>query len=311
MAEAKARRHNVRLEQKQEEINCLASDSMAAEKTTKFSHVHEYLDFYQLFNVFISEFREKLLCDSIEYENNHVQSSLLNGSRGRHQCEYMLKHEKLSLGMIRITRGSEFSNQEMAVIEAMLAGLVLPLRNVLHQQQAFQLAQGDKLTTPENGSYYQDAFDLEIMRPNRNKNPCSLIMLNLDEINSINTNYGHQAGEALLHEVADRISSKSRSNDVVCRVGGNIFLIFLANTGKAEASIVAERIKGFVLSRRFEYKNKVVSFSLNVDIVSIVQEDAIDKLIDGLDEPLFHAKIPAKEGINVDSFASGSVTEQI
>lgn len=275
------------------------------------SRLHEYLDFYQLFNTFINELRATVPCDSIEYENKSTETSLVNGSTGRHHFEYTLKYEGLSLGKIRITRDTKLLDNELDIIETMLAGLTLPLRNALRYQQAVRFALRDELTGLRNGSYYHDVVDLEIKRSHRYKNPFSLLMLDLDDFENINTKYGRQAGDAILHEVAGRIGEKARSSDVVFRNAGDKFLVFLPNTDKAEARIVAGRIKDFVLARTCEYEDKVISFTLSVGVVTVTHGDTADKLIDRVDKAIFHAKILGKDRIYADSFTDGVHTGQV
>lgn len=330
MAEANIRLHNARLEQEQQdsrnlELGLLADNDFSfKEKTTLSkdskrqcdnklsSNLHENLDFYQLFNTFINELRTAVPCDSVEYENHETQNSLLNGSRGIHHCEYTLKHKDLFLGVIRITRDSKLTNSELNIIETMLAGLTLPLRNALRHQQAIRLVQRDELTGLRNGSYYHDIVDLEIKRSHRYKNPFSLLMLDLDNFDNINTQYGRQAGDAILREVADRISEKARNSDVVYRVGGDKFLVFLPNTDKAKARIAATRIKDFVLSRACiltdEHEDKLISFTLSVGVVTFTRGDTVEKLIDRVDKAIFHAKILGKDRIYADSFTSSTHT---
>jgi diguanylate cyclase (GGDEF)-like protein len=275
------------------------------------SRLHEYLDFYQLFNTFINELRVIVPCDSIEYENKTTETSLVNGSTGRHHCEYTLVYEGQSLGKIRITRDSKLLDHELDIFETMLAGLTLPLRNALRYQQATRYALRDELTGLRNGSYYHDAVDLEIERSHRYKNPFSLLMFDLDDFENINAKYGREAGDAILHEVAARLGKKARSSDVVYRNEGDKFLVFLPNTDKAEASIVAARIKDFVLASPYEYKDKVISFTLSVGVVTVTHGDTADKLIDRVDKATFHAKILGKDRIYADSFTDNVHTGQV
>ena len=312
MAETNITLKDVRLKQEKPDNRHLQSGFLGDDSFNEFiSRLHEYLDFYQLFNTFINELRATVPCDSIEYENKSTETSLLNGSTGKHHCEYTLKYEGLSLGNICITRDSEFLNHEQSIIETMLAGLTLPLHNALRYQQAIRFAQRDELTGLRNGSYYHDVVELEIKRSHRYNNPFSLLMLDLDDFENINTKYGRKAGDAILHEVAARIGEKARNSDVVYRNGGDKFLVFLPNTDKVEARVAAGRIKDFVLSSTCEYKDKIISFTLSVGVVTVTHDDTADKLIDRVDKAIFHAKILGKDRIYADSFADSVRTGQV
>ena len=312
MAETNISFQDARLKHEKPDSRYLLSGFLDDDNLNEFfSRLHEYLDFYQLFNTFINELRATVPCDSIEYENKSTETSLVNGSTGKHHCKYTLKYEGLSLGKIRITRDSKLLDHELDIIETMLAGLTLPLRNALRYQQAIRFAFRDELTGLRNGSYYHDVVDLEIKRSHRYKNPFSLLMLDLDDFENINTKYGRDAGDAILHEVAVRIGEKARSSDVVYRNGGDKFLVFLPNTDKAEARIVAGRIKDFVLARACEYEDKDILFTLSVGVVTVTQGDTADKLIDRVDKATFHAKILGKDRIYTDTFADGLHTGQV
>jgi len=288
-----------------------ASDVLSEEGFVEFNNrLHEFLDFYQLFDTFINELRATVACDSIEYEDESTPTSLVNGNTGRHHCEYALKYDGLSLGSIKITRDTKFSGNELDLIEVMLAGLSLPLRNALRYQQAIRLAQRDELTGLRNGSYYHDIVNLEIVRARRYKKPFSLLMFDLDDFEKINGTYGRKAGDAVLHDVARRIEAKARGSDVVYRNGGDEFLVFLPNTEKAEAMIVAQRIKDAVLKSACAYDNNDIFFTLSAGVVTVTHGDTADKLIDRADKAIFHAKILGKDRIYFDATTENGITKE-
>ncbi len=268
------------------------------------SRLHEHLEFYPLFNTFIQALRATIPCDSIEYENKETQNVLVNGSSGKHHCQYTLKHAEQCLGVIRITRDSKLLNNELDIIETMLAGLILPLRNALRHQQTVRLAQRDALTGLRNSRFYHDVIDLEINRSLRYKAPFSLLMFGLDDFDNIRTIHSHRAGDEMLHEFAARISKKARSSDVVYRIGSDQFLVFLPNTDKAEAGVSAARIKDFVLASACECEGKNILFALSAGVVTVGHGDTADTLIDRANKAMFHAKILGKNRIYTDMSTS-------
>jgi len=299
---------NDHVSEHQAKEQCLATDVLSEEGLAEFnSRLHEFLDFYQLFDTFINELRATVACDSIEYEDESTQTTVVNGHTGRHNCEYKLKYDGMSLGVIKITRDTKFSGNELDLIEVMLAGLSLPLRNALRYQQAIRMAQRDELTGLRNGSYYHDIVNLEIERARRYKNPFSLLMFDLDDFEKINDTYGRKAGDAVLHDVARRIEDKARGSDVVYRNGGDEFLVFLPNTEKTEAMIVAQRIKDSVLESACAYENNDIFFTLSAGVVTVTHGDTADKLIDRADKAIFHAKILGKDRIYYDATTESSL----
>jgi diguanylate cyclase (GGDEF)-like protein len=264
------------------------------------NRLHEAMDFYQLFDTFIDELGSVIPCDSIEYMGEDSQISLVNGVSGQQRCSYAIKYDSLSLGNIAITRDTKFLEHELKIIETMLAGLTLPLRNALRYQQAIRFAQRDGLTGLRNSSYYYDFFELEIQRAHRYNKSFSLLKIDLDDFEAINNQYGNDAGDAILYEVATRIVKQSRSCDIVYRNGGDEFLVFLPNTEKVEAIIAANRIKDFVLASSFVYEKNDIAFTLSAGVVTVAREDTASTLIARVGKALFHAKILGKNRIYGD-----------
>lgn len=283
--------------------NCIsieAAQDTEDKNSIKQLHLHEALDFYQLFDTLMSELKQLVSCDSIEFKDENTQSCLLNGTSGRHSCQYALKHEDRLLGDILITRNSQFSHEELEQIESMLAGLVQPLRNALRYQQVIRFAQRDELTGLRNSSYYHDIVELEILRAQRYKKPFSLLMFDLDDFESINQQYSQDGGDTVLVEVARRIEKKARDSDVVYRNGGDKFLVFLPYTNKTEATKAAKRIKSFVLEDSCKYKDHDIAFTLSAGIVTVSYDDTASKLMTKVNDALLQAKKSGKNRIHGD-----------
>ncbi len=79
-------------------------------------------------------------------------------------------------------------------------------------------------------------------RAQRRWEQVALLMVDLDRFKKINDEYGHPAGDVVLGDVADVLMTYTRSSDLVCRYGGDEFLVLLPRTTAGEASIVAERV---------------------------------------------------------------------
>lgn len=263
--------------------------------------LHDALDLYQLFDTFIDELSAAVHCDSIDYEHDETKTSIVNGVSSEHRCAYSLKYEEQVLGNIGITRDTIFSDIELEIIETLLAGLSLPLRNALRYQQAIRFAQRDELTGLRNGSYYHDIVELEIERAQRYKKPFSLLMFNVDDFEVINKKFSRDAGDSILSEVAIRIEHEARRSDIVYRKGGDEFLVFLPNTKKEAAIIAAKRIKEYVLSEVFAHEDKAIDFTMSAGVVTVSHGDTANKLINRADEALHNAKILGKDQVYAES----------
>ncbi len=258
-------------------------------------------DFHKLLDVFISNVRKSLPCDGIEYEESSIKLYLLDGDLMQQSCHYNLSYEGQDLGRIRFTRDDEFREDELVMLETLLAGLVMPLRNSLRYQQAVHVAQRDELTGLRNGNYYYDNVDLEIERSNRYHIPFSLVKIDIDNFKTINDTHGRAAGDAVLKQVAHRIEKQARSCDIVFRKGGDEFLVFLPNTDGEVALQVAERIKRNVLSRPCDYEHEHIKIEFSAGVVSVAKTDTAHNLMSRVDKALFHAKILGKNRIHTEA----------
>ncbi|HEP0314510.1 TPA: GGDEF domain-containing protein [Enterobacter bugandensis] len=112
----------------------------------------------------------------------------------------------------------------------------------LKYQQSYQNSIRDPLTRLYNRSYFYESLNqaLGIAKPNR---PVSVIVSDLDRFKRINDNYGHLQGDKVLQFVANLLMDSVRPQDIAARIGGEEFVLMLANTSAEDAYQVAERIR--------------------------------------------------------------------
>ena len=103
----------------------------------------------------------------------------------------------------------------------------LRLRDTLRTQSI-----RDPLTGLYNRRFMTDSLEREVRRASRSQRPLSVIMLDVDHFKSFNDTLGHDAGDALLHELGSFLQNHTRSADIPCRFGGDEFVIIMADTSK-------------------------------------------------------------------------------
>lgn len=257
-------------------------------------------DVYQLLDTFITELRNVLPCDGVEYNEDNLGLYFMDGVLGHHRCEYKITLGDQLLGDICFFRENKFQDSELITIENLLAGLVQPLRNSLHFQGAVSHAIRDDLTGLRNSTAYYDNIAYEIERSRRYKIPFSLLLLNLDNFMELNNRYGRDAGNKVLIEVASRLENQARSSDIIFRKDGDEFLVFLSNTTLSAAITAAERIKEAVLSGPYLFHKNEIHFTMSIGVVTVLPNDSACKLIDRADKALYHAKVLGKDRIQAE-----------
>jgi two-component system cell cycle response regulator len=138
--------------------------------------------------------------------------------------------------------GGAFTSHDLESILAFASQANVAIDNVMLHQEAQRLSLTDPMTGLWNYRYLTLALGHEIERASRFDRSLAVLMLDLDKFKSINDNHGHQAGDAVLIELANRMTTQVREVDTVARYGGEEFVVVLPETDAAGAARAAERL---------------------------------------------------------------------
>ena len=170
-----------------------------------------------------------------------------------------------------------------------LAKYIIKSRDFDYQ---YKLATIDGLTELYNHRYFQDALRKQIDVSQRYNQPFSLIFVDIDFFKKFNDTYGHQAGDAVLRQVAQTLKKNSRTTDYVCRYGGEEMSIILPNTNAEEALFNAERICKSVAEKEFQFSAaQTGNVTISVGVATFPNDaDTPQDLIEQADKSLYYAK---------------------
>ena len=163
-----------------------------------------------------------------------------------------------------------------------------------HQQserQVTQLAFYDSLTGLTNRQLFYEKLKLEVEHAHRENNILALMYLDLDHFKPINDELGHEAGDTVLKETAQRLDICLRKTDTVARIGGDEFVVILpSSTCKEEIALVAKRIiDSFEVPFLIKDQKRNIGVSIGISILS--DKDAtIDDLIHRADQAMYKVK---------------------
>ncbi|MFH1678113.1 MAG: diguanylate cyclase [Candidatus Omnitrophota bacterium] len=149
------------------------------------------------------------------------------------------------------------------------------------------LAVKDGLTGLFNRRYFNELINVEINRVKRTPAALSVLMLDIDNFKNYNDAQGHQAGDELLKGIAKVLKNSVRAVDMVCRYGGEEFVVILPQTDKSGAKIIAERMRVQV--------SLYFPTTISIGIASF-PDDAkeTEQLIEKADNALYQAKRDGK-----------------
>ncbi len=133
-------------------------------------------------------------------------------------------------------------------------------------------ANTDGLTGCYNKSFFNNAIDLEVKKCKLTGIPLSLILFDLDHFKHLNDNYGHDAGDYVLKEMANLLKGNAvRSSDVFARYGGEEFVILMPTTNLKNAYEIAERLRKLVENHKFIYDEKRLPVAASIGVADYRQ----------------------------------------
>ena len=160
------------------------------------------------------------------------------------------------------------------------------------------LATRDSLTDVLNrGSFFETAQQ-SLVLSQRQKSTASFILMDLDYFKRINDTYGHFIGDKVLIHFTQTLQSFLRKSDLLGRVGGEEFAIFLPDTGLEDAFQLADKIRQTISDATLEVEGKTVTYTVSLGIESSEPEDQfIDQLFKRADLKLYGAKDKGRDRV--------------
>ncbi|BFM20880.1 EAL domain-containing protein [Gilvimarinus japonicus] len=159
------------------------------------------------------------------------------------------------------------------------------------QQEVEKLAYYDHLTGLANRTEFKRLLGRALQHGQRASSKVALFYLDLDHFKRINDTFGHEAGDQLLTEVARRLKSELRDDDVVARLGGDEFAVLLDQVESPQyAYVVANKIIT-ALNRPMELQGKEVVAGVSIGITMAPDDSShIDTLMKNADLAMYQAK---------------------
>ena len=169
-------------------------------------------------------------------------------------------------------------------------------------QASLEMAVTDQLTGLYNRRYLASHLSAMFDRAYWTGRPLAVMILDIDHFKKINDNYGHDVGDKVIQEFAERMSRSVRGIDLACRYGGEEFLIAMPDTDASFAAVVAERLRHEVASAKFVVNGArdELDVTASIGIASTEngpEDDTAQKLIKRADEALYEAKTAGRNKV--------------
>src|SRR6266700_1802410 len=149
----------------------------------------------------------------------------------------------------------------------------------------------DALTGVFNRRYLEEFLERETRRVARSKQPLGVIMLDLDHFKKFNDTYGHGAGDKVLQELGMTLLKSVRAEDVVCRYGGEEFIILLPGAGEDATRGRAERIRSRVQELAVSWEGESLGvLTISAGVAGFPEHGSSAQVVAAADAALYRAK---------------------
>jgi diguanylate cyclase (GGDEF)-like protein len=159
-----------------------------------------------------------------------------------------------------------------------------------YQQNLSHLATEDPLTQLLNRRGLESVLHVTLAQAARQQLPTAAVMINIDHCKEVNSNFGNDAGDQVIRQVAQYLQRVSRASDVVARTGGDEYLLILPQTDLDGARLLAERIRVDIAERPLLVNQQRIPITVSLGVAGAVGEIDLDKLSQEADRAMYLAK---------------------
>jgi len=233
---------------------------------------------------------EKKKCtnkDCPAYLNTYGRCWLIAGTmcEKKVQGDFALKYK--SCAECEVYQEAVYENPVSEIYEHLIT-LVHSLKSTQDKLKA--MATRDILTGLYNRNYFNETIAREIEKAKRYGEKLSIIMVDIDNFKQINDNYGHLHGDGILRECAAILKKSIRTSDLLCRFGGDEFLIVAPETDCSRHEALIARINEYVSSWNKECSSNDYGLSLSIGCSAWGENKYLLDVINEADKMMYENK---------------------
>lgn len=209
-----------------------------------------------------------------------VRFTIIYGGKNSVNCSLLLfrditKRKNIEDSLNKANRELEKRLEEIQILQAQL------------REESIR----DPLTNLYNRRYLEDSLRREFAHAHREKYPVSIIMADIDHFKRVNDTHGHGVGDRVLQELSDRMIASFRTEDIVCRYGGEEFIIVMPGASALTAFQRTEDFRKSLEEKEILVGEKQIKITISAGIAVYPQNGmTVDEVIKKADGGLYQAK---------------------
>jgi two-component system cell cycle response regulator len=170
-------------------------------------------------------------------------------------------------------------------------------------QHSIELALVDPLTGLNNRRFLENHLATMLDQAQRRRAPVSLMIFDIDHFKRVNDTYGHDCGDEVLKGFADRLRRVIRGADLLCRLGGEEFVIVMPNVSLDIATKVAERTRSAIQEEPFviDKAGQTISITVSIGVAGRGPDSDPDSLYKRADRALYRSKSEGRNRVTADA----------
>jgi len=215
------------------------------------------------------------------------------------ELNWYLFVEKTEEATLQPVRQTLYASLALCVVVTVLV-LWATLATINRYQARLEtMATTDKLTGLASRHAYDPVIEHAVRDAHRAGSGLAAILIDIDEFKAVNDGFGHLAGDRVIVEVARAIRSALRPRDLVCRWGGDEYLVVLPGCTLQDATRLAEAVRHAVRSATGAVDDGRLTVTVSVGVAGLAPFDIVDDLLSRVDRALYAAKSAGRDRLAI------------